>query len=88
MVLVSHDVAMITRHVTHLACLNRRLHYHGDVKGFLRGQMDLARIYGGMHWVAHDHPEALAVSQHGQHGLGLAGGLPRPGRPDLGGGCL
>lgn len=27
-ILVSHDIGVVTRHVTSIACLNRRLHYH------------------------------------------------------------
>lgn len=54
LMLISHDIGMITRRVTRLACLNRRLFYHGDIEGFLR-EGDLRAVYGDMRVVAHDH---------------------------------
>ncbi|HEY8450058.1 MAG TPA: metal ABC transporter ATP-binding protein, partial [Bacillota bacterium] len=54
LVLVSHDIGMVTRHVTHLACLNRRLFYHGDIDGFFRS-VDLRQVYGDMRPIAHAH---------------------------------
>lgn len=58
--LVSHDIGMVTRKVTHLACLNRTMHYHGDIQGFLQDP-DLSAVYGrDMAWVVHHHHEEPA----------------------------
>lgn len=54
LLLVSHDIGMITNRVNRLACLNRRLFYHGDIQGFLQ-EVDLTSVYGEMHMVAHHH---------------------------------
>jgi len=42
-VLVAHDVGVIYRHVRHVACLNRRLHYH-PVQDLTRERLE--RLYG------------------------------------------
>jgi zinc transport system ATP-binding protein len=54
-VLVSHDIAVIAREVTKLACLNRRLIFHGAPGDFLNDAA-LARLYGpAVRVVAHEH---------------------------------
>lgn len=81
LVLVSHDIGMITNRVTRLACLNRRLFYHGDIAGFLR-DVDLRAVYGDMHFVGHDHPhEHTGAGAHGHRPAdGCGPVLPRSGR--------
>jgi zinc transport system ATP-binding protein len=55
LVLVSHDIAVVAREVTKLACLNRRLVFHGAVTEFL-SDTALASLYGSsVHVVAHGH---------------------------------
>jgi zinc transport system ATP-binding protein len=55
LVLVSHDLAVVTREVTKLACLNRRLVFHGDPEHFLTDAA-LATLYGpSVRVVSHRH---------------------------------
>jgi zinc transport system ATP-binding protein len=54
--LVSHDIGAVTREVTKLACLNRRLAFHGPPDAFL-SDAALSALYGAsMRLVTHDHP--------------------------------
>jgi zinc transport system ATP-binding protein len=56
LVLVSHDIAAVARAVTKLACLNRRLVFHGPPAVFLQDDAALAALYGpSMRVVTHDH---------------------------------
>lgn len=41
-ILVSHDVGAVSTHVDKIACLNRKLYYHGDVENSAKG---LEEIY-------------------------------------------
>ena len=57
LILVSHDIAAVARAVTKLACLNRRLVFHGAPAAFLQDDAALAALYGpSMRVVSHDHP--------------------------------
>ena len=54
--LIEHDVDIITRHVDTVACINRELHYHGGAVGFLESDA-LLEAYGESHGILHhDHP--------------------------------
>lgn len=56
LILVSHDIGVVTREVTRLACLNRRLVFHGPPGDFL-SDAALTALYGhSVGVVAHDHP--------------------------------
>lgn len=59
LVVVSHDIAAVAREVTVLACLNRRLVYHGPPADFLN-EASLSALYGpSMRIVSHErhgHP--------------------------------
>lgn len=57
LLLVTHDVGTITEKVTHVACLNKRLHFHGSVQQFAQLKTeDVASFYGHhLHLLAHDH---------------------------------
>jgi zinc transport system ATP-binding protein len=56
-ILVSHDIGVVAKVVTTLACLNRRLIFHGQPATFLGDETALAALYGpAMRIVAHDHP--------------------------------
>jgi zinc transport system ATP-binding protein len=56
LVLVSHDIAVVAHEVTKLACLNRRLVYHGPPASFMT-QAALATLYGpSLRIVSHEHP--------------------------------
>lgn len=52
--LVSHDIGVVTAEVSHLACLNRRLFYHGPASQFDLGR--LPDLYG--------HPVAMVAHGH------------------------
>jgi len=56
LILVSHDIGVVTREVTRVACLNRRLVFHGPPGDFL-SDAALSALYGhSVGVVAHDHP--------------------------------
>jgi len=54
-VLIEHDIGVVTTHASEVACLNRELFFHGDPETFVETDA-LARAYGGgQHVVHHDH---------------------------------
>jgi len=54
-VLIEHDIGVVTTHATEIACLNRTLFFHGDPTAFAETDA-LARAYGGdQHVLHHDH---------------------------------
>jgi zinc transport system ATP-binding protein len=57
LLLVTHDISAISDKVTHVACLNKYLHFHGDSKeyeSFKKDEMSL--VYGhDIHLLSHDH---------------------------------
>ena len=54
--LIEHDVDILTRYVDTVACINQELFYHGDSVGFLESDALLA-AYGETHGIIHhDHP--------------------------------
>jgi zinc transport system ATP-binding protein len=55
LILVSHDIGVVAKEVTKLACLNRRLIFHGRPGDFL-GDAALTALYGpAVRVVSHDH---------------------------------
>lgn len=60
-IMVSHDIGTITNFADRVACLNRRLHYHGPPEGCWDPSI-LARMYGAnMQVIVHDlHCETCA----------------------------
>lgn len=54
-VLVTHDIGIVNKHITRVACLNQRLVYHGTHDHFCAtgGLKDL--LAGGHHLVSHRH---------------------------------
>jgi zinc transport system ATP-binding protein len=44
-VLIEHDIGVVTEHADRIACINRELYHHGDATGFLESEA-LARAYG------------------------------------------
>ncbi|UOK57055.1 metal ABC transporter ATP-binding protein [Bacillus sp. OVS6] len=57
LILVTHDVGTITDKVTHVACLNKHLHFHGNTQEFESLQnSDMSDFYGhSVHVLTHDH---------------------------------
>src|SRR5215468_761951 len=55
LILVSHDIGVVAKEVTKLACLNRRLVFHGRPGDFL-GDAALTALYGpAVRVVSHEH---------------------------------
>jgi zinc transport system ATP-binding protein len=55
-VLIEHDIGVVTSHASEIACLNRELFFHGEPERFVETDA-LAEAYGGaQHVVHHDHP--------------------------------
>lgn len=57
LILVTHDVGTVTDKVTHVACLNKQLHFHGDAREYNElDEGELSSIYGhGVQFLNHDH---------------------------------
>jgi len=57
LILVSHDIGAVAKQITKLACLNRRLVFHGPPADFLKDETALSALYGpSMRIVIHEHP--------------------------------
>jgi zinc transport system ATP-binding protein len=55
LILVSHDIGVVAKEVTKLACLNRRLIFHGRPGDFL-SDAALTALYGpAVRVVSHEH---------------------------------
>jgi zinc transport system ATP-binding protein len=54
-VLVTHDIGIVNKHITKVACLNQRLIYHGTHEEFCRSNAVEAMLAGGHHLVSHRH---------------------------------
>ncbi len=57
LLLVTHDIGTITDKVTHVACLNKYLHFHGSMKQFIKlDEQQLSDLYGhGIRLLDHHH---------------------------------
>jgi zinc transport system ATP-binding protein len=57
LLLVTHDVGTISGKVTHVACLNKHLHFHGDTREFEKHQNEgMSEFYGmDVHLISHQH---------------------------------
>jgi len=53
-VLITHDIGIVNKHITRVACLNQRLVYHGSHENFCRSDAFKAMLSGG-HLVSHEH---------------------------------
>jgi len=57
LLLVTHDIGTVSDKVTHVACLNKHLHFHGETAEFeqLRAE-GISDFYGhGVHLLSHHH---------------------------------
>lgn len=54
-VLVTHDIGIVDKHVNQVACLNQRLIYHGSHAEFCRSDAFREMLAGGHHLVSHEH---------------------------------
>jgi zinc transport system ATP-binding protein len=57
LLLVTHDIGTVSDKVTHVACLNKHLHFHGETEEFEQHRADgLSDFYGhGVHLLSHHH---------------------------------
>ncbi len=65
MLLVTHDIGTITDKVTHVACLNKNLHFHGNTKEFEELKMgDMTEFYGyDIHVLTRQHAKVGGVTR-------------------------
>jgi len=54
-VLVTHEIGIINKHVSQVACLNQNLVYHGTHSEFCRSEAFKEMLSGGHHVVSHRH---------------------------------
>ena len=54
-VLVTHDIGIVNKHVTRVACLNQRLVYHGSHEDFCRSEVFRDIVSRGDHLISHEH---------------------------------
>jgi zinc transport system ATP-binding protein len=53
--LVEHDLEVITEYATAVACINCQLHYHGDPHGFADSDALIEAYGGSQQFIDHDH---------------------------------
>jgi zinc transport system ATP-binding protein len=54
-VLITHDIGIVNRHVTQVACLNQKMVYHGSHGDFCRSEAFRDMVTQGDHLVSHEH---------------------------------
>lgn len=54
-VLITHDIGIVNKHVTQVACLNQKLVYHGTHAEFCRSDAFKEMLAGGHHLISHRH---------------------------------
>jgi zinc transport system ATP-binding protein len=54
-VLITHEVGIINKHVAQVACLNQTLVYHGSHDEFCRSEEFKRMLADGHHLVSHHH---------------------------------
>jgi zinc transport system ATP-binding protein len=54
-VLITHDIGIVNKHVTSVACLNQRLAYHGSHEEFCRSEVFRDMVSRGDHLISHEH---------------------------------
>jgi zinc transport system ATP-binding protein len=54
-ILIEHDIGVVTEYADEIACINRRLYFDGDPEEFVETDA-LAEAYGrDQHVLSHDH---------------------------------
>ncbi|SEH11095.1 zinc transport system ATP-binding protein [Natronorubrum sediminis] len=53
-VLIEHDIGVVTDRADHIACINQELYHHGDTESFVESDA-LAAAYGSTGQVVHHH---------------------------------
>jgi len=54
-VLITHDIGIVDKHISQVACLNQSLVYHGSHEDFCRSNTLKDMLTGGHHLVSHRH---------------------------------
>ncbi|HFC46892.1 MAG TPA: hypothetical protein ENJ63_03320 [Dissulfuribacter thermophilus] len=54
-VMVTHDIAVLNKHVKQVACLNRTLVFHGSHEEFCSSKEVMSQFLGEDHWIGHRH---------------------------------
>ncbi len=54
-VLITHEIGIVNRHVNQVACLNQRLVYHGNHEEFCRSEEFRKMLADGHHLISHRH---------------------------------
>jgi zinc transport system ATP-binding protein len=54
-VLITHDIGIVNKHVRQVACLNERLSYHGSHEEFCTSETFRDMIAHGNHLISHEH---------------------------------
>lgn len=54
-VLITHDIGVVSRYVTKVACLNQRLIFHGTHEEFCQSAVVLEFLEGKQHLISHMH---------------------------------
>jgi len=54
-VLITHDIGILTKHVNKVACLNQRLFFHGTHEEFCSSQLVQELLHGEHHLICHRH---------------------------------
>lgn len=54
-VLITHDIGIVNKHVNRVACLNQRLVYHGSHEDFCRSEVFRDMVTRGDHLISHTH---------------------------------
>jgi zinc transport system ATP-binding protein len=64
LLLVTHDIGSVSDKVTHVACLNKHLHFHGETKEFEKYSAEgIQEFYGhGVHLLTHHHEHGGVLS--------------------------
>lgn len=57
LILVTHDVGTVTDKVTHVACINKKIHFHGDTTSYSQlHEEELSKFYGhDVKLLSHNH---------------------------------
>ncbi len=54
-VLITHDIGIVNRHVNKVACINQKLVYHGSHSEFCRSEAFKKMLAAGNHVISHRH---------------------------------
>ena len=65
-ILVTHDIGAIIDKVTHVVCLNKHLHFHGETEEFEKRKNGMSEAYGyDLHMLSHRHGHERAMKLEG-----------------------